>query len=178
MTATGYSLVPHPGSPAANVRSVAFELVDRLDDLLLRVVIAGQEHVRFPELRAPGRVDGLWKTTCFELFLNPVGSDGYLEFNFSPSTEWAAYRFDGYRAGMRDFDIGAPPIIERAKPYAIEVALDRSAIPAVACTMALSAVIEEVDGTRSYWALAHAPGAPDFHNRDCFIATLPAVERP
>ena len=44
--------------------------------------------------------------------------------------------------------------------------------------LALSAVIEEIDGTKSYWALAHAPGPPDFHNRDCFIATLPAPDSP
>ena len=40
--------------------------------------------------------------------------------------------------------------------------------------LGLSAVIEAMDGTKSYWALAHAPGPPDFHNRDCFTARLAA----
>ena len=44
--------------------------------------------------------------------------------------------------------------------------------------LGLTAVIEAKDGTKSYWALAHAPGPPDFHNPDCFIATLPAPEHP
>ncbi len=44
-------------------------------------------------------------------------------------------------------------------------------------TLALSTVIEATDGTKSYWALAHAPGPPDFHNPDCFTATLPAPTR-
>jgi len=40
--------------------------------------------------------------------------------------------------------------------------------------LGLSAVIEEIDGTKSYWALAHPPGKPDFHHPDCFALTLPA----
>ena len=40
----------------------------------------------------------------------------------------------------------------------------------------VSAVIEEVDGTKSYWALAHAPGPPDFHNPACFAHHLPPFE--
>ena len=46
--------------------------------------------------------------------------------------------------------------------------------PTVDWHVGISAVIEARDGTKSYWALAHAPGPPDFHNPDCFIATLPA----
>ena len=43
--------------------------------------------------------------------------------------------------------------------------------------LALSSVIEELDGTKSYWALAHPPGQPDFHHPACFAATLPAPEQ-
>jgi hypothetical protein len=39
----------------------------------------------------------------------------------------------------------------------------------------LSAVIEEADGTKSYWALAHPSGEPDFHHPDCFALELPAL---
>ena len=42
----------------------------------------------------------------------------------------------------------------------------------------LSVVIEDTDGTKSYWALAHPPGAPDFHHPTCFAATLPAPDAP
>ena len=38
--------------------------------------------------------------------------------------------------------------------------------------LGLSAVIEEHDGTLSYWALRHAPGKPDFHHRDAFALEL------
>jgi hypothetical protein len=34
--------------------------------------------------------------------------------------------------------------------------------------LGLSAIIEEASGQRSYWALAHPPGKPDFHHPDSF----------
>ena len=39
-----------------------------------------------------------------------------------------------------------------------------------------SAVIEEVSGNKSYWALAHPPGKPDFHQAHCFIHELERAE--
>ncbi|OYY67097.1 MAG: hypothetical protein B7Y49_00295 [Sphingomonas sp. 28-62-11] len=42
--------------------------------------------------------------------------------------------------------------------------------------LALSAVIEETNGTKSYWALAHASGAPDFHHADAFAVELPKAD--
>jgi hypothetical protein len=41
--------------------------------------------------------------------------------------------------------------------------------------LGLSAVIEEANGRKSYWALAHPPGKADFHHSDCFAYKLPAV---
>jgi hypothetical protein len=38
--------------------------------------------------------------------------------------------------------------------------------------LALSAVIEEGDGTLSYWALKHGPGKADFHVPDGFALEL------
>ena len=40
--------------------------------------------------------------------------------------------------------------------------------------LGLSAILEEKDGTKSYWALAHPEGdKPDFHDPACFAAHLP-----
>ena len=44
--------------------------------------------------------------------------------------------------------------------------------------LAITAVIEERDGTKSYWSLAHPEGAPDFHHPDCFTLHLPARAEP
>jgi hypothetical protein len=38
--------------------------------------------------------------------------------------------------------------------------------------LGLSAVIEDRSGQKSYWALAHPPGRPDFHHEDCFALEL------
>ena len=39
----------------------------------------------------------------------------------------------------------------------------------------ISRVIEEQGGAKSYWALIHPEGSPDFHAPACFAATLPAA---
>ena len=56
-----------------------------------------------PRRAAPRRAERLWEHTCFEAFVAPGAGAGYYELNFSPSTAWAAYAFDDYRAGMRAF---------------------------------------------------------------------------
>src|SRR5690606_8160391 len=50
----------------------------------------------------PMRKDGLWKSTCFELFAAEEGKSGYWEVNAAPNRDWNMYRFDGYREGMRE----------------------------------------------------------------------------
>jgi hypothetical protein len=42
--------------------------------------------------------------------------------------------------------------------------------------LGLTAVLENQDGTKSYWALAHHGGKPDFHLRSSFELTLNASE--
>jgi hypothetical protein len=102
----------------------------------------------------------------------------YLEFNFSPSSRWAAYGFAGYRTGMTSLELATEPRIGldvSENHFAIEVRLQIPApwagVPLVA---GFSAIIEGADGTKTYWALAHPPGKPDFHHRDCFALALPA----
>lgn len=135
-----------------------------------------------PARAASQRADALWKTTCFELFLRPAGGDAYVELNFSPSMQWAAYAFDSYRSGMRDLPLRAPAIQpiepENGAAYGLAVELDLSGLPAFPAQASLTAVIEEADGTKSYWALAHPTGKPDFHDPACFMLELAAAKAP
>jgi hypothetical protein len=55
------------------------------------------------------------------------------------------------------------------------VKLARAALGAGLASVSLTTIVEESDGTFSYWALAHAAGDPDFHRPACFAATLPAI---
>ncbi len=178
-----FELVPHPTSRPTVEKvefliwrdDTTFDLDVRLFGSPLRTRLASTDH--------PRRTDELWRTTCFEAFLRPHGSDTYFELNLSPSGNWATYRFDGYRSGMREARIECRPDPEVWNQDGVrmqEASFDFSGEPAlnssVPWDIGLSAVIEEVDGTKSYWALAHGLGPPDFHNETCFAYLLPPFE--
>lgn len=129
--------------------------------------------VAIPVRAPPERKDELWQHTCFEVFARAPGAESYVELNFSPSTQWAAYAFDRYREGMRALALDAPRVTTTlgADTLVLE-ALVALPIFSAAWRLGLSAVIEESDGRTSYWALAHPPGKPDFHHPDCFAAEL------
>ena len=151
--------------------------------LVLRYFVTGKmSDLRLPPVTAAARSEGLWRHTCFEAFLRAGPGAAYTEFNFAPSTQWAAYRFDDYRSGMRVAEeIAAPRVEVRSTGTCYELRasleLDRlSGLPGdAAWRLGLSAVIEETSGRRSYWALAHPPGKVDFHHSDCFALELPAA---
>jgi hypothetical protein len=132
-----------------------------------------------PPLRSSKRTDELWKSTCFEVFLRIIPEKGCREFNFSPSTEWAAYSFSNYREGAHDLPIAAPAISVMASEgeLVLQVEMDlRLASDLLSNSvwrLGLSAIIEETSGRKSYWALKHPPGKPDFHHADCFALELP-----
>jgi hypothetical protein len=102
-----------------------------------------------------------------------------MEFNFSPSFEWAAYEFSSYRSGMEDLATHDPEIIISTTDGWFFLAVEAlPELPISAVRVGLSAVVEEVDGTRSYWALAHPSGEPDFHDPACFVLEVPAAAGP
>lgn len=155
------------------MRSVTAELVRRASQLCLAYQVdCAPALLALPSLQAPVRTDGLWQHTCFEAFIRH-GQSAYAEFNLSPSGQWAAYDFDSYRDGMRAREM-SPPRIEietGAAQFVLTAVFDVTGLHG---DLGISAVIEEADGTKSYWALAHAAGRPDFHHGACFAATLPA----
>jgi hypothetical protein len=180
-----HRLIPHPAHPPKAIEGVEVEFgMSDGDEVLLRYLVRGSG-LALPDPASPERTDGLWQTTCFEMFVMPDdGGEAYFEFNFSPSTRWAAYAFDGYRAGMRDLAVAVAPHVDRAPPaeaedgaphYALEAEVDFSDVPPGALKVALTAVIEEADGTKSFWALNHPSPGPDFHNAAGFTLELPAA---
>ena len=128
-----------------------------------------------PAQTSPRRVDRLWQHTCFEAFIAGDGG-GYYECNFSPSTEWAVYRFSGYRAGMTAVESMQSPRVSvhgEADCLTLDAVIELERLPESPLRMALAAVVEEADGHLSFWALAHPSGNPDFHHADSFILALP-----
>ena len=87
--------------------------------------ILGQAGAAIPARSAPRRAERLWERTCFEAFVAAGAGSRYYELNFSPSTEWAAYAFDGSREGLRRLALEAPPSIASGPVTGIgEAALD------------------------------------------------------
>ncbi len=172
----------HPDSRAAAIRHVEVDVTrPRADGLVLRYIVSGNVgELALPAVTKPARADELWRHTCFEAFIRPAPGAAYYEFNFAPSTQWAAYRFDSYRMGMRAAGGIAAPLIEMEREgdsFTLQATLqwDKSSELGRAATwrLGLSAVLEAAGGGKSYWALAHPrENKPDFHHADCFALEL------
>ncbi len=134
-----------------------------------------------PAPSAPAAADNLWQHTCCEAFVGVPGEDAYHEFNFSPSGQWASYRFNGYRQRDTTFAPSARPQLALSRhPGALHLSahLPSALLPrGNTFDITLSAVIESADGSKSYWALVHPAAQPDFHLRQNFVLTLPAQEK-
>jgi hypothetical protein len=176
-----FNLVPHPSTPPADPALKVWASVEH-PSVLASVATTniwfgvGAPIDRFviPPAVEPVRTDELWRTTCFEAFLRDSREDGYREWNFAPSGSWAAYDFAGYREDMAQAEIGSAPYVRSEDNFTwwalgATIAVDAE----ITWQLALSAVLEEKDGTKSYWALIHPnPDKPDFHHPDCFTAKL------
>jgi hypothetical protein len=174
-------LVAHPAHPPLAVRSV--EARTGLAEggwLQLRWRVEGSAMLIVPRFAGVRRADGLWRSTCFELFVRRPGAERYVEINLSPSENWAAYSFSAYRQDMREHPAARPPVItpRRGRDVLIlDAALRLNALPDLPLECGLSAVLEEEGGVLSYWALAHPGERPDFHDPACLAAALgPADE--
>ncbi|MXO64446.1 DOMON-like domain-containing protein [Altericroceibacterium endophyticum] len=172
-----YHLKAHPAHDPISVSAVKAGFgIHPQGFLMLRYRIENAAQVKLPVGEARGRADGLWQTTCAELFLR-YASGSYREFNFSPAGEWSAYDFSGYRSGRSDYDpLEWPEIdcLEADGALIITVILQGQEL-AGADAAGLSMVIEEEGGVKSYWALAQESAEPDFHNAACFAVPLRAA---
>ncbi len=157
------------------VLSLSVEVHTQAEGLRIHYSLQGHmAALRIPVPAAPVPTDGLWQHTCFEAFVATDGEAAYREFNFSPSSQWAAYRFSAERerdaaAEARDRVLMTPPLIQLTpRSLTLTARVAASALPRSpsVLTLGLCAVIEERDGRLSYWALQHPAERPDFHHRD------------
>jgi hypothetical protein len=175
------SLVPHPQTLCPAVRAIDVHLLRPSESLLrARFVVTGDVlGLAFPAAATPNRVDGLWRHTCCELFVRRAGASNYCEFNLSPSSQWAAYSFASYRHDMAAVTLDREPKIvtefgddtwrlDAEIHLPGELAQSATDSLAIACTM----VVETTGTALAYWALAHAPGPPDFHHATGFVLRI------
>jgi hypothetical protein len=176
------NLVPHPSTPPSDPTLKVWVNIDHAGAL---GVIAstniwfgiGAPASRFvvPQIvDEPKRAEDLWQTTCFEVFLCVPQDDAYREWNFAPSGDWAAYDFTAHREGRTNPEVADPYIRveDNLTWWALGATIAVDA--AVPWTVGLSAILEEKDGTKSYWAVTHpVADKPDFHDSRSFTARLP-----
>lgn len=175
---TQFALIHPSGQSRGEVRAVTVEAERRSGNVLwVRYLIeAPLDALLVPDPAEPARTDFLWHHTCCEAFLRTPETEPYIEFNFSPSTRWAAYAFDRFREGVTDMPYDGDPAI------ALDAGENWLALEAEAVIperfegdwlLGLSVIVEETDGQKGFWALRHKPGEPDFHHADCFALILP-----
>jgi hypothetical protein len=171
------ALKVHPDSLCSAVTHIEAQIMRPCaGSLVLSYLVTGSiGDVRIPAAVAAARTDELWRHTCFEAFVCNLPGPDYYEFNFAPSTQWAAYRFDSYRSGIRAAtEISAPRIeVQSSRTcYRLQASLEMDQMSSLRIDggwrIGLAAVIEETHGHKSYWALAHPPGKADFHHSDSF----------
>lgn len=168
-------LTPHPANPPAGDWQLRFSWRVTPHWLTLRWRVSGQGALAIPALAGRVRADGLWQATCFEIFVRNGAGPGYAEFNLSPSERWAAYDFADYRGGMREREMPRAPVCNWRAGSAFslfDAAIPLGGLPELPTAFGASAVLEEADGTKSYWALAHPGEQPDFHHGDGFVLDL------
>jgi hypothetical protein len=170
-------LTAHPSTPNDDVRSLEVQLRTEEPDIIVfqYSLVADMSRVRVPLSGAGGRADALWEHTCFEAFVAAKEAPCYHEFNFSPSLDWAIYRFGAYREGMSPADIGRAPEISVRRGddrFELKSAVQLGHLADLRdvrhLRIALAAVIEDDNGRLSYWGLRHPPGKPDFHHPNGF----------
>ncbi len=174
----------HPYSQiGAGVQIEATVTRGRSRSLVLSYVVTGAlSELLIPEPTEPTRADELWRHTCFEAFVRASGPE-YYEFNFAPTTQWAAYRFNGYR-NDRSWAAIPPPVTKVRSAfnrYSLQTTLSLESLyrPDQALWhFGLSAVIEDRSGRMSYWALAHPAGKPDFHRPESFVYEFSPLVQP
>ncbi len=167
----------HPDSRCAAVTGIEADVAcPSPGEMALTYRLTGViDGIYLPGALPPVRTEGLWRRTCFEAFVG-AGS-GYLEFNFAPSTQWAAYRFTSYRDGMTPATgIALPHIEVRADAQSLELRVMLDLPHDATGPLGLSAVIEETSGRHSYWPLTHPPGKPDFHHSTAFAMDFPPTD--
>lgn len=179
MNDQNFSLAPFPSARPLPSVTIDGTIARQAGTLTGRYRLLGplRDFVIPPWAALADRKDGLWKETCFEVFLAVKGMPRYWEFNLSPTGDWNVYRFTSYREGMAEeaaFDV-LPFSVERkrdALSLSLELDLGKIVPADASLEVAISAILKHKEGAATYWALTHRGPQPDFHRRDSFIIAL------
>lgn len=183
MKERSFSLRPFPLAGAPPPLEIVGGVTRSSDSFAISYVLRGAvAELAIPSpADSPGRRDGLWEETCFELFIAPEGEASYWELNLSPAGHWNVYRFGDYRQGMEEETAFASlpfKVTNGPDSLRLDLVLDLSGVVQKrrVLDVGVCAVLKHADGTASYWALAHCVPKPDFHRRDAFILKMDGMD--
>ncbi|MDR1646678.1 MAG: hypothetical protein LBR88_01375 [Zoogloeaceae bacterium] len=170
------ALLPHPDTPetAPRVTVHGARKTGRLQ-LCYHIQCARDTFVWY-EAAAP-EPERLWAHGCCEIFIRAAGERAYREYNFAPSGDWASYAFADTRVPDANALAAPPPALDwqyTDKAVTLDVLLPLREADHTPLALALSVVLECSDARLVHCALAHPPGAPDFHHDLNFALALPA----
>lgn len=122
----------------------------------------------------------LWKKSCFEVFIRPLQSEHYVEFNLSPEGHWNAFEFDGYRSpagveNLKEIDLDSAPMLATTglpvadKAWRLDSQIDLRGLPEKYLTpgkrmIGVSVVLIDTQGQAHYFSLNHPSRKADFHD--------------
>jgi hypothetical protein len=178
MTTHSFQLQPFPGSLAPDIRITGVITRDRQQLNIAYMVAGAIDTIQLPALNPhPTRQWELWETTCLECFIGLPAAANYWEFNLAPNGNWNAFALTAYREGIAEAAAVESIVIATDRPadrFTLSTTMPLNAIiPTHApLEMSVTAVIQTLDQSLSYWAIAHCGDAADFHRRDSFQLTI------
>jgi hypothetical protein len=174
-----FSLQPFPNFNSLPSIEITGEIDRQKNRLAIAYSVLGNlDNLVIPEPEnTTTRKHELWEETCLEFFLGVENSPNYWEFNLSPAGNWNIYRFEDYRSRMEE-EMAYTSLPFNVKKQAdslllkLEFDLTKIVPEDKSLEIAISAVVKQIDGEITYWALTHCGDRADFHRRDNFIVKL------
>ncbi len=170
-----FSLQPFPNSKSLPSIAITGNIDRRENILAIDYSLVGNlENLFIPKpTHTPTRKHKLWEETCLECFLGVKNSPNYWEFNLSTAGDWNIYRFQDYRHQMEEekkFSSLPFNVEKQADRLLLKLKLDLNKIVPEdkSLEISITAVVKQMDGEITYWALTHRGEKADFHRRDSF----------
>lgn len=165
-------------SADSSAHRVSVQLLPNTKHKILRArwtIKSQTEDLEWPELKELFFEEGLWESTCFEIFYFDISSTRYTEFNFSPEGKWWACRFESYRSRsktpLRTLEVQLSSWrLDKELVFQADLPLFEETKLGVAC------VLKDKAGDLRYFALQHTGLRADFHRKEDAIIEISNLE--
>ncbi len=128
------------------------------------------KQIIFAEGPVAGRFHELWKQTCFEAFVQPVGDSKYFEINLNTHKAWNVYEFENYREPQPPVECAAADVIDvQIKEDFLRARIKFNKMEFKKLKVSLCAVLNLKETGTTYWSFQHVDAKPNFHHFGSFV---------